>query len=214
MSAGAESSFRSSLSGFKWANATPAAGGGSLSTPANGPGDSTTWNPFSTFTSSLSSYVPLRSSERTNEEEAFLALSRWERLIGFMACMAGASVCFTLSFFLVAFLAIKPRKFAVSFSAGSLLFMLGFMILQGPMNYLKFLLQTERLPFTIAYLGSLVLTLYFAVARHAFLGTLICAIIQVGALVIFLFSYFPGGTQTILFGGRIALRGASSLLPV
>lgn len=28
---------------------------------------------------SVSGYVPLRSGDRTNEEEAYFALSRWER---------------------------------------------------------------------------------------------------------------------------------------
>ncbi len=31
------------------------------------------------YHNSISGYVPLRSNERTNEEEAYLSLSRWER---------------------------------------------------------------------------------------------------------------------------------------
>lgn len=34
---------------------------------------------LSTITNSISGYVPLRSAERSNEEEAYLSLSRWER---------------------------------------------------------------------------------------------------------------------------------------
>lgn len=36
---------------------------------------------LSYFTSGLSGYVPLRSSERSSEEEAYLSLSRWERYV-------------------------------------------------------------------------------------------------------------------------------------
>ena len=36
-------------------------------------------NPFSRFYTSLSGAVPLRSNDRSNEEEAYFALSRWER---------------------------------------------------------------------------------------------------------------------------------------
>lgn len=73
----------------------------------------------------LSGYIPLRSNERTNEEEAYFALSRWERFLGFLLCCAGAALCFFVAFLTLPLLAIKPRKFAVAFSAGSLLFMLG-----------------------------------------------------------------------------------------
>lgn len=92
----------------------------------------------------------------------FYALSRWERFLGFLICTAGALVCFLLAFLTLPLLAIKPRKFAVAFSLGSLLFMLGFAILSGPMAHLKHIVGKERLPFTAAYLGSLALTLYFA----------------------------------------------------
>lgn len=80
------------------------------------------------FTSSMSGYVPLRSSERTNEEEAYLSLSRWERFLGFLACLAGAAVCFGFSFLFLSppILAVRPHKFALAFSAGSLLFMAGY----------------------------------------------------------------------------------------
>lgn len=36
---------------------------------------------------------------------------------------------------------------------------------------------------------------------------------QVIALVSYVAAYFPGGIQTLRFGGQMALRGAGSLLP-
>ena len=46
------------------------------------------------------------------------------------------------------------------------------------------------------------------------MGSLIGAAIQVIALVSYVLAYFPGGTQTLRFGGQMALRGAGSMLPV
>lgn len=43
-----------------------------------------------------------------------------------------------------------------------ILFMAGFALLQGPVAHLKHILTAERIPFTIAYFGSLALTLFFA----------------------------------------------------
>ncbi|GAA5875770.1 hypothetical protein JCM3774_006452 [Rhodotorula dairenensis] len=200
----AESSFRQSLQGFRWAQGV---------TDDSQP--TTEQSPFARFTSALSSGIPLRSSERSNEEEAYFALSRWERFVGFLLCIAGAAACFVVSFLVgLPLLAIKPRKFAVAFSLGSILFMVGFGVLQGPVAHLKHIFSAERLPFTAAYFGSLVLTLIFALVKHSYLGTLLCGAIQCAALVSYFVSYFPGGFQTLSYGSRMAMRGAGSLLPV
>jgi len=89
--------------------------------------------------------------------------------------------------------------------------MVGFAVLQGPLAHLKHITSPERLPFSGAYFGSLALTLYFAIARQAYLPTLICAIVQCAALVTYFLSNFPGGTTTLIFGARMATRGAGAV---
>lgn len=208
----AEQSFRSNLSQFRWARGpnddSQAASAQQQNANASG------GNPFSRFYSSLAGdYIPLRSTERTNEEEAWFALSSWERLLGFGACLIGAAVCFFVSFMTLPLLAVSPRKFALSFSLGSLLVMFGFSVMIGPINHLKHLISKERLPFSSVYFASLALTLYFSIAKKSYLGSLICGAVQVVALVAYVLAYFPGGTQTLRLGGSMALRGAGSLLP-
>ncbi|KAM0747864.1 SFT2-domain-containing protein [Meredithblackwellia eburnea MCA 4105] len=201
----AESNFRSNLQGFRWAQGV---------TDDSQAGQAST-SPFARFSNSISGYIPVRSGERSNEEEAYFALSRWERFTGFLLCCAGAGVCFMISFFIgLPLLALKPRKFAVSFSLGSILFMVGFAILQGPVAHLKHIVSAERLPFTGAYVGSLALTLYFAMVRQSYLPTLVCGIIQCAALISYFVAYFPGGWQTLSFGSRMAMRAGGSMLPV
>ncbi|BGP03214.1 Protein transport protein sft2 [Rhodotorula toruloides] len=200
-----EQSFRQNLQGFRWAQGVT---DDSQSQPSE-------QSPFARFTSALSGGIPLRSNERTNEEEAYFALSRWERFVGFLMCIAGAAACFAIAFFVgLPLLALKPRKFVLSFTLGSVLFMAGFAILQGPLAHLKHIFSSERLPFTAAYFGSLILTLIFALVKQSYLGTLVCAIVQCFALVAYFVSYFPGGWATLSFGSRMAMRGASSYLPV
>ncbi|KAI0297001.1 ER-to-golgi vesicle protein transport Sft2 [Multifurca ochricompacta] len=200
-----ESNFRSNFSQFRWAR------GVTDDSQASDTGNSR--NPFSRFYNAVGgAYVPLRSSENSNEE-AYFALSRWERLLGFLACLAGAAVCFAVAFFTLPLLAVRPTKFALSFSLGSLLVMFGFSVLVGPINHIKHLISKERLPFSVAYLSSLGLTLYLALGRRSYFGSLIGAVIQVIALLYYVSAYFPGGTQTLRFGGQMALRGAGTLLP-
>jgi hypothetical protein len=66
-----QQSFRSQLSGFRWAN--------SVQDDSAPPAAAPSTNPFSRFyntvTSSVSDYVPLRSGNRSDEEEAYFALS-------------------------------------------------------------------------------------------------------------------------------------------
>ncbi|GJJ13654.1 hypothetical protein Clacol_007910 [Clathrus columnatus] len=195
---------RAALRNFRWASGVT---DDSQNGTATSQQQSSVWSRWTSF---AGSYVPLRSDERTNEEEAYFALSNWERLLGFGACLLGAAACFFVAFISLSF---KPSKFALAFSLGSLLVMFGFSILIGPVAHMKHLFSKERLPFTIAYFGSLGLTIYFAIGVGSFIGSLLAGIFQVVTLVAYVLAYFPGGTATLRFGGQMALRGAGSLLP-
>jgi hypothetical protein len=46
---------------------------------------------------------------------SFRLINRARRLLGFLACLAGAAVCFGVAFFTLPLLAIRPAKFALSF---------------------------------------------------------------------------------------------------
>ncbi|KAB5593714.1 hypothetical protein CTheo_2794 [Ceratobasidium theobromae] len=198
-----ESAFRASLSQFRWAR------GNNDDSQAT----QSSTNPFTRMYNSMTSYVPLRSNERSNEEEAYFAISRWERLLGFGACLLGAAACFFVAFLTLPWIALRPGKFALAFSLGSLLVMFGFCVLIGPVNQIKHLLSKDRLPFSAAYFGSLALTLYFSIGSPSYLGALLSAVVQIIALLSYIAAYFPGGSQTLRFGGQMALRGAGNIRP-
>lgn len=70
-----EQSFRSNLSQFRWARGVT-----DDSQPQQQP--AAPGNPFSRFYNTVAGdYIPLRSSERSNEDEAWFALSSWERCV-------------------------------------------------------------------------------------------------------------------------------------
>ncbi|TFK47414.1 hypothetical protein OE88DRAFT_1714576 [Heliocybe sulcata] len=131
-----EENFRANLSQFRWA-------GGSTDDSQTQRAPSA--NPFSSFYNAIGGgYVPLRSSERSNEE-AYFALSRWERLLGFGACLLGEAL----------------RKLAPPLMYP----MISFSVLIGPWNHVKHFRSKERLPFTLAYFSSLGLTLHFSLGH-------------------------------------------------
>ena len=70
-----EQSFRANLSQFRWAR------GANDDTQQLQPQQTTQpGNPFSRFYNAVAGdYIPLRSNEQSNEDEAWFALSRWER---------------------------------------------------------------------------------------------------------------------------------------
>ncbi|PLN76380.1 SFT2-domain-containing protein [Aspergillus taichungensis] len=146
--------------------------------------------------------APLPAANRREEEDGFFALSRWDRMLIFIACNVGAAVCFFICFFLFPVLSLKPRKFAILWSVGSLLFLLSWAVLMGPLVYAKHLVSGSRLPFTAAYFGSIAMTLFFAIGLHSTFLTLISSIFQLAALVWYLVSYFPMGSTGLQFMGR------------
>lgn len=127
-----EQNFRTNLSQFRWARGVT-----DDSQQTQQPLQSS--NPFSRFYNAVAGdYIPLRSSERSNEEEAWFALSRWERyafnnpilpfsiththrLLGFGACLLGAAACFFVAFLSLPFLALNPAKFALAFRYAQIL---------------------------------------------------------------------------------------------
>jgi hypothetical protein len=107
-----------------------------------------------------------------------------------------------------------------SWTVGSLMFLSSWAVLMGPMQYAVHLISGARLPFTAAYFGSIIMTIYFAVgvsstyhaaARHCLrfrqlhstILTLFSAIVQLVALVWYLVSYFPMGSTGLRFAARV-----------
>ena len=81
---------------------------------------------------------------------------------------------------------------------------------------------SPRLPFTLAYLLSLMATVYVTLVQPSYLLTLVCTIVQLGALGSFLVSYIPGGVPFLTMVKDSALsffwsyfgRDSGSILPL
>ncbi|KAI9884375.1 MAG: bHLH/Zip transcription factor [Watsoniomyces obsoletus] len=147
---------------------------------------------------------------RREEEEGWFFLSRWDRILVFTGCNLGALLCFLLCFVFFAPLTLNPRKFAILWSVGSLLFLISWAVLMGPMAYFQHLLAGPRLPFTAAYFGSIGLTLYFAMGLRSGPLTLISSAVQLAALLWYLISYFPMGSTGLRFATSFGARRAAA----
>ena len=145
-------------------------------------------------------YDRLPSYNQTSQEEpGWFKLSRVEKMIGFGCCLAASMLCFTICIFMFPILALKPRKFGLLWSMGSLLFVISFGVLQGPVSYTKHLLSANRIVFTVVFFSSVLSTLYCAVVLRSGILTIITSVIELFAVAYYTISYFPFGAQTLTF---------------
>ena len=138
--------------------------------------------------------------------------------MGFLACLMGGSLFFSISLIYLPFILLKARKFALLFSLGSVFTMASFSLLWGPVSHIKHLLSRARLPFTVAYVGTLFGTIYVAMVLKSTLLTVPCAVFQLAALLWYVFSYVPGGVTGLKFLtkllGSALWKKAENILPV
>lgn len=128
----------------------------------------------------------------------------------FGACNLGAAACFVICFTLFPVLSLRPRKFVILWSTGSLLFLASFAAVMGPMNYVYHLLSGPRIPFTSAYFGSIIMTLVFALKLQSTILTLLAAIVQLACLAWYLVSYFPMGAAGLRIATTFGARQATA----
>ncbi|XP_033642209.1 protein transport protein SFT2-like [Asterias rubens] len=139
-------------------------------------------------------------------------LSKRQRILGFMTCLAAGAFCFVLASVYAPFIVVKARKFALLYTMGSLFTISSFSLLWGPWYHIKHLFSSQRLPFTIVYFTTMFLTLYFAMAKQATIPTAVCAICQVVALFWYIVSYIPGGQTGLKFFSKLCKAAASKTL--
>lgn len=134
----------------------------------------------------------------------------------FQVCLmllAGSAVLFSMAIFMfLPVVILFPSKFATTFTFGSLMFMAALAILRGPRSTLLGLLQRERLPFSGAYIGSIVLTLYAALVAQSYLLILLSVGVQFSALAWYGASFVPGGSvgMSIVSRYTISALGAGA----
>lgn len=112
------------------------------------------------------------------------------------------SVGIGIIFFSLLFLPIvvlAPTKFVSLFSLGSLVTLISFIFIYGTKEYFGMLFSKERYLFSLLFIFSTLINLYFAIFNPYFIVSLICAGIQFIILLIFGLSFIPGGSTGISF---------------
>jgi hypothetical protein len=120
-----------------------------------------------------------------------------QRYSAFALCLLGAILLFSLAMFRLPALVIWPSKFVVPYCLGNMMIFISFGFLQGFYSYLTHLFSPGRWPYTGAFLGSTMLTLYVAMVLKMYILTIPMALVQFGAMLVYIVSYLPGGSGSI-----------------
>ncbi|XP_012904992.1 vesicle transport protein SFT2C [Mustela nigripes] len=131
------------------------------------------------------------------------SVTRAQRLAASGVCLLLAALCFGLAALYAPVLLLRARKFALLWSLGSALALVGGMLLRGGAACGR-LLRGEETPSrpALLYVAALGATLYAALGLRSTMLTALGACLQVGALLTVLFGLLPWGAGTAL---RIAL---------
>ena len=170
--------------------------------------------PSSSSSSSSSSTFSLSTkfSLQDSSPPVLFGLSYATRFRLFITCLLCSALFFALGFLVgLPSLALRPQKFALCFTFGSLLFMASFSMLKGPAAHLSSMLSAPRLPFTSVYVSSMLLTLYltFSVGGVSGYALVICStVVQLLSLLWYLVTFLPGGTA----GMYVALNAAKAIV--
>lgn len=144
---------------------------------------------FSSIKSSLEAQMP----------QQVLGMSYQQRFKVFVSLLILSAVFFALAFFVgMPLITVRPQKFAISFTCGSLTFMGSFALLRGPSAHFNGMIAPDRLPFTTLYLGSMFGTMYCtftAGGAKGYVTVLFMSAVQLLALLWYLVTFLPGGAQ-------------------
>ena len=112
--------------------------------------------------------------------------------------LGSLSLYFAAIFLFLPMAIFMPAKFATTFTFASIMWMAAFAVLRGPRATLRGLVgDPEKRIFSIAYVGSLLLSLYSTMFTSSYFLALIAIFLQVGAMLWYTSGSIPGGTAAM-----------------
>ncbi len=167
--------------------------GNSSSNSSNDDVESQSTSLLGEMNASLSS---MRSTLESQLPSKIMGMNYQQRLQVFVVALVVSALFFALAFIVgLPLITVRPQKFALSFTMGSITFMSSFAILKGPYEHFKTLLSGDRLHFTTIYIGSMILTIYLTFTAGGMEGYVLvlgASGMQLVSLVWYLVTFLPG----------------------
>jgi hypothetical protein len=152
-----------------------------------------------------STFKSISSTTSAALDSAAVTQQQYAYFFGFM----GVGVLLVLlSFFVfLPMIILRPSKFAITFSLGSLMILVSLGFLRGWRNMMGGMMEKERVGPTALYVGSLVGTLWASLVAKSYLLSIGMVGVQVSMLVYYVVSMVPGGATGLraLAGGALGV---------
>lgn len=138
-------------------------------------------------------------------------LSKKQRLAGFVILLLGSLFCFGSAIFMLPVMLMQPRRFLLLLSVGNIFSIASFAFLRGPQAHFQHMFAPERSIITTVYLGATLGTMYSMLVLHSAMLTTLLALLQLGAVGCYFWSYLPGGSTSLRFMGSLFAKTATSV---
>ena len=147
----------------------------------------------------MSTYFPFKNKDEEASEGCFPKLTLTERLIAFGVCMCIGIVLDILSWFsVVKIIAGKPETFAICFSLGIVISIMGSGFLIGFKRQCRMMFKPSRFLTTVIFLSALALTLISALILKSRILTLVFMLIEIVAYIWYVLSYLPFAQRMVI----------------
>lgn len=94
---------------------------------------------------------------------------------------------------------LSPKKFVSLFSLGTFFSIFSFIFVYGHKDFFSMIFSKERQGYSLIYLCSTFIGIYYSFNPTFYLLSLFCSIIQFIVTIIFVLSFIPGGSSGIAF---------------
>ena len=123
-----------------------------------------------------------------------------ERLLLFFMLSAGAGLMLALAVFVgLPAAPLAPAKFAIPFTMGSLMNLAALAALRGVGGQLRHMAAPDRAPVSVAYVSSMLATLYATFVLHSYVLCVGASLVQLTALLYYTVRYgnSPAGCRVV-----------------
>ncbi|TMW59028.1 hypothetical protein Poli38472_007173 [Pythium oligandrum] len=156
---------------------------------------------------------PLWRRKTSETKSSMLPAMSWNsRFKYFVGLALMALMFFGMSSIFLPLIMIRPSKFALSFTFGSMCAMGAFAMLKGPAAYAKDLLQSKTIVLTTFYFLTLGATLYSCLVLGSYMMVVFSSVCQLITLGIFALSVFPGGNASLKTFGTLFMKAARQMI--
>lgn len=154
-----------------------------------------------TTSSSTRFNIPLKHSQFFREPKGFdfdfFGLTFTQRISCFLTFLLLGIFSFSYSLFNILTAVFNPAKFALPYAFSNFLFFFMFGFILGFKSYLQNCFSGNKKMYTSIFLCCTFLTIYSAMKFRSYILNLIFTFTQITSFVIFVISFFPGGTKGI-----------------